>query len=159
MGLPEGAPEECSELKDEKRALTCLLAVAAVLGDEKAARNLKTAFLELLGEIVGDRLKGLAQGSEEREAAERFHRELRAFVGKRDTGAVVQLLAPRNSLASFALMLWALSNGDEELARAHAKRVSIFHEGKLLRRLFREAAEAQGERFELALLKLFYYHI
>jgi hypothetical protein len=158
MGLPEGAPDECSELKDEKRALRCLLAVAAVLVDEKAARVLKTAFLELLGEIVGDRLKGLAQGSEEREAVERFHRELQAFVEERDAGAVVQLLAPATSRASFTLMLWALVNGDEELARAHAKHVSIISEEKLLRRLFREAAEAQGERFELALLKLFYLH-
>jgi hypothetical protein len=56
-------------------------------------------------------------------------------------------------------MLWALVNGDEELARAHAKLASIVYEEKLPRRLFREAAEAQGERFDLALLKLFYYHI
>jgi hypothetical protein len=159
MGLPEGAPDECSELEDEKRALACLLAVAAVLGDGKAAGTLKTMFLELLGEIVGDRLKGLAQGSEEWEAVERFHRELQAFVEERDTGAVVQLLAPATPLAYFTLMLWALVNGDEELARAHAKLASIIHKGKLPRRLFREAAEAQGERFDLALLKLFYLHI
>jgi hypothetical protein len=37
-------------------------------------------------------------------------------------------------------MLWALVNGDEELARAHAKLASIVYEGKLPRRLFREAA-------------------
>jgi hypothetical protein len=55
-------------------------------------------------------------------------------------------------------MLWGLSNCDEELARVHAKFASIIHKGKLPRRLFREAAEAQGERFKLALLKLFYYH-
>ena len=78
---------------------------------------------------------------------------------ERDTGAVVQLLAPATSLAYFTLMLWALVNGDEELARAHAKLASIVYEEKLPRRLFREAAEAQGERFKLALLKLFYYHI
>jgi hypothetical protein len=158
MGLPEGAPEECSELKDEKRALTCLLPVAAVLGDEKAARNLKTGFLEWLSEIVDDRLKGLAQGSEERGAVERFRCELNAFVEEWGAGAVVQLLAPRSSLARFVLMLWALSNGDEELARAHAKLASIVYEEKLPRRLFREAAEARGKRFELALLKLFYYY-
>jgi len=158
MGLPEGAPEECSEIEDEESARTCRTAVEAVLGDGKAAGTLKTSFLELLGEIVGERLKGLAQGSEEREAVKRFHRELQAFVEERDTGAVVQLLAPATSLACFTLMLWALVNGDEELARAHAKFASIIHKGKLLRRLFREAAEAQGERFELALLKLFYYH-
>jgi hypothetical protein len=157
MGLPEGVPHECIELKDAESTHKCLSAVEAVRGDEKAARVLKTSFLEWLNEIVNHRLKGLAQDSEKREVVERFHRELRAFVEKRDAGAVVQLRAPWNSLASFVLMLWALSNGDEELARAHAKFASIIHKGKLLRRLFREAAEAQGERFELALLKLFYY--
>jgi hypothetical protein len=81
------------------------------------------------------------------------------FVEERDAGAAVQLRAPQRSLASFVLMLWALSNDDEELARAHTKRASIIYEKKLFRRLFREAAEAQGERFELALLKLFYLHV
>jgi hypothetical protein len=156
MDLPEGAPDECIELKDEKHAPTCLLAVYAVRGDEEAARVLKTNFLEGLSEVVDDRLKGLAQGSEEREVVERFHRELRAFVEERDAGDVVQLWAPKNSLAVFVLMLWALSNGDEKLVRAHAKLASIICKGELL---FREAAEAQGERFKLALLKLFYYHI
>ena len=57
------------------------------------------------------------------------------------------------------VMLWILGWGDEELARAHAKLASIVLEGKLLRRLFREAAEARSkEEFKLALLKLFYYH-
>jgi hypothetical protein len=159
MGLSEGAPEECSEIEDEESALACRTAVEAVRGDGKAAGTLKISFLERLNEIVNHRLKGLAQGSEEREAVERFRRELQAFVEERDTGAVVQLLAPATSRACFTLMLWALVNGDEELTRAHAKLVSIIYEEKLLRRLFCEAAEAQGERFDLALLKLFYYHI
>jgi hypothetical protein len=55
-------------------------------------------------------------------------------------------------------MLWALVIGDEELARAHAKLAWMQSQSKLLRRLFREAAEARGEGFELALLKLFYLH-
>jgi hypothetical protein len=66
--------------------------------------------------------------------------------------------ARAQSLAAFVLMLWALSSGDEELARALAKLASITIEEKLPRRLFREAAEARGERFKLALLKLFYLH-
>jgi len=61
------------------------------------------------------------EGSEEREVVERFYRELLDFVDRRGASAVVQLGAPANSLASFTLMLWALVNGDEELARAHAK--------------------------------------
>jgi hypothetical protein len=158
MGLPEDAPDECSELKDEIDMRACLLVAAAVLGDEKAARDLKTSFLEGLSEIVEDRLKGLAQGSEERGAVERFHRELQAFVEEQGAGAVVQLFAPRFPYASFVLMLWALSSGDEELARAYAKLATINIKDKLPQKLFREAAEARGEGFEFALLKLFYYH-
>jgi len=117
MDLPEGAPDECIELKDEKHALTCLLAVYAVLGDEEAARVLKTGFQKLLSERVVDRLKSLAQGSEEREAVKRFHRELNAFVEKRDAGTVVQLLAPQDSLACFVLVARAL----DALERGEAK--------------------------------------
>ena len=79
---------------------------------------------------------------------------------KRDAGAVVQLWAPEDLLARFVLIMWALSNGDEELARAHAKLMTMLSEVKLHRRLFREAAEAGSEEeYKLALLKLFYYSI
>jgi hypothetical protein len=154
------ALDKCGEIEDVKHALTCLQAVKAVLGDEEAARILKTSFRMRLEERVGERLKGLAQGSEEWEVVERFHRELQAFVEERGVGDVVQLWAPAYSNATFVLMLWALSNNDEELARAHAKlaSISISIEEKLSRRLFREAVEARSEGFELALLKLFYYH-
>jgi hypothetical protein len=114
-------------------------------------------FRESLGKAVGKLPRG--KGSEEREVAERFQCELLDFIDKRDASTVLQLLAPENSLASFTLMLWALVNGDEELARAHAKLAWMLYENRLPRRLFREAAEARGEGFELALLKLFYYHI
>ena len=152
------ALDKCGEIEDVEHALTCLQAVKAVLGDEEATRILKTSFRMRLEESVGERLKGLAQGSEEREAVKRFHRELQAFVEERGAGDGVQLWAPAYSSAAFVLMLWALSNGDEELARAHAKLKSITLKEKLPRRLFREAAEARGERFKLALLKLFYLH-
>ena len=125
MGLPGGALDKCSEIEDVRHALTCLQAVKAVLGDEEAARILKTSFRMRLEEGVGERLKELVQGSEEREAVERFHRELQAFVEERGVGDVVQLCAPRYSSAAFVLMLWALSSSDEELARALAKLASI----------------------------------
>jgi hypothetical protein len=159
FNLLMGVPDECSGIEDEKGARACRIAVEAVRGDGKAAKALKTTFLELLGKAVGERLK-VAQSPKEREVIERFHRELRDFVEKRDASIAVQLWAPISSLASFVLMLWALNNGYEELARAHAKLASISSEEKLPRRLFREAAEAQSEEeLKLALLKLFYLHI
>jgi hypothetical protein len=159
MGLPGGALSNCSELKAKERRL-CLSAVAAIRGDEDAVITLKIKVIDQLGEKVTELLlTGISQEPEEWEAVKRFHSELLNFIEERGAGDVVQLLAPETSLASFVLMLWALSNGDEELARAHAKLATITLMGKLLQRLFRETAEAQGERFELALLKLFYYHI
>jgi len=114
-------------------------------------------FREWLGEAVGRLPWG--EGSEEREVAERFHCELLDFVDRRGASAVVQFLAPVSSLASFTLMLWALVNGDEELARAHAKLAWMRYKSKLLHRLFRGAAEVRSEEeLKLALLKLFYYH-
>jgi hypothetical protein len=132
-------------------------ALSGAIREDREAAFLQV-FRERLGKVVGRLPWG--EGFEEREVVERFYRELLDFVDKRGVSAAVQLLAPANSLARFALMLWALLNGDEELARAQAKLAAIlFNEIKLLCRLFREAAEAQGERFELALLELFYLHI
>ena len=153
IGLPENVSDEYNEC-------ACLLAINAVRGDGKAARILKSAFLRWLSNMVKERLEEFAQGAEGRETMKRFYRELRALVKKRDAGTVVQLWAPKDLFARIILRLWALSNGDEELARAHAKLMAVLSEGKLSRRLFREAAEARSEEeHKLALLKLFYYSI
>ncbi|MCC6005694.1 MAG: hypothetical protein LM590_15250, partial [Thermofilum sp.] len=167
MGLPGGALDECSELKAKKKEL-CLSAVAAIRGDEDAVITLKIEVIDRLGKracVARLLLSGIPQEPEECEAVKRFFSELLNFIEERGAGDVVQLWAPAHSSAAFVLMLWALSSGDEELARAHAKLVSITIEEKLLRRqklfrrLFREAAEARGgEELKLALLKLFYLH-
>jgi len=138
----------------------CLLAVDAVCGDEYAATLLKLEFINWLSEKVCDLLKEFAQDPKEQEAIKRYYSELLNFVGERNAGVLLQLWAPISSLASFILILWALSNDNEELARAHAKLATILNEAKLPRRLFREAAEARNEEeLKLALLKLFYLHI
>jgi hypothetical protein len=159
MGLPVGVPDECSELKAKEREL-CLSAVAAIRGDEYAVTTLKIEVIDRLGkEVAVLPFLGISQKLEEWEAVKRFYSELLNFVEERDAGTVVQLRAPMHSRPAFVLMLWALSNGDEELARAHAKLASIRLKEKLLRRFFHEAAEARSkEELKLALLKLFYYH-
>jgi hypothetical protein len=86
--------------------------------------------------------------------------ELFVFVEKQDVNTVPQFLVPRNSLESFILMLWALINGDKELARDCARLAAVLSRRKLHSRLFHEAAEARSEdELKLALLKLFYLHI
>jgi hypothetical protein len=159
VGKPE-AREVATALRNhiptELRPIFIDALSGAMRGDREAA------FLQVFREWLGKRVDKLlwGEGSEERKVVKRFRRELIDFVDKRGASAVVQLLAPATSLAHFTLMLWALLNGDEELARAHAKLASIIYEERLFRRLFREAAEARSEEeFKLALLKLFYLHI
>jgi hypothetical protein len=160
VGLPGDALGECNKLEDRAREY-CRMAVNAVSGDKEAVTDLKLWSLEMLSVGLADLLEREGvQDLEERRAVLRFYRELLDFVERRDARALVQLLAPVSSLARFTLMLWALVNGDEDLARAHAKLAAILYESKLPRRLFREAAEARSEEgFKLALLKLFYHYI
>jgi hypothetical protein len=146
MGLPVSVPSWCSELKEDER-LFCS-AVDAVRGDERATAFLKRRFRRELLQ---------SEDSGEHEVVGRFRDDILDFVEKRDASTLVQLWAPADQLARFTLMLWALTGGDEELARAHAKLAAILSPSKLTRRLFCEAAEARGgEELKLALLKLFY---
>jgi hypothetical protein len=158
VGKPE-AREVATALNNDIKAILRPIFLDALSGaihvDREATLQI---FRKWLGEAVGKLPWG--EGSEEREVAERFYRELLDFVDRRGISAVVQLLAPVNSLASFTLMLWALLNGDKELAKAHAKLAWMRYKSKLPRSLFREVAEARSEEeLKLALLKLFYYHI
>ena len=160
VGKPE-AREVATALNNDIMAILRPIFFDALSGaihvDREATLHTRALFRKWLGEKAGKLPWG--EGSEERETAERFYRELLDFVDRRDASAVVQLLAPENSIASFTLMLWALVNGDKELARAHAKLGAMSYKKKLPRRLYREVAEARSEEeLKLALLKLFYLH-
>jgi hypothetical protein len=92
------------------------------------------------------------------------HRQSEVYERVKDLDAklLVQLLAPKNSEARLAFMLYSLANGDTDLAKGHALLGSI-GVSKLLSRLFKEAHDSccntGDDKFKLALLKLFYYHI
>jgi hypothetical protein len=132
-------------------------ALSGTIRNDREVDTILQDFREWLDEAVGNLL--WVEHSEEREVVEHFYRELLDFANRRGASATVQLRAPVTSHASFTLMLWALVNGDEELARAHAKLGAMSYKKKLPRRLYREAAEARSEEeLKLALLKLFYLH-
>jgi hypothetical protein len=159
MDRSRDALKECDEFIGEKREI-CHIAVNAINGDKDAITELRYRSIKLLSHKLDVLLGGdIVQGFEENRFVKNFYRELLDFVDRRDASAVVQLLAPATSLASFTLMLWALLNGDKELAKAHAKLAWMRYKNKLPRRLFREVAEARSEEeLKLALLKLFYLH-
>ena len=91
--------------------------------------------------------------------------EFEMLVGRLDGKSLVQLLAPGTSMALLALMLYALINGDEKLAKAHALYETVTSSGKLLSRLFLDVYRACGKGCDLgnedlrqAITKLFLYH-
>jgi len=89
--------------------------------------------------------------------------EFRGLVNGLDGKSLAQLIAPVSSMARLALMLHALINGDERLAKAHALIGAVETSSKLLTRLFLEAYRAccdlGSEGFRQAIAKLFLYHV
>ncbi len=86
------------------------------------------------------------------------------LVVRLDGKSLVQLNAPTISIARLALMLYALVNGDEELAKAHALYGAMKAIGsKLLTKLFLEAYESccdlGSEGFRRTIAKLFLLHV
>jgi len=77
--------------------------------------------------------------------------------------SLVQLIAPRGSMARLALMLHALINGDGRLAKAHALIGAVVTTSKLLTRLYLEAYRAccdpNNDEFRRAIAKLFLYNV
>jgi len=159
MGRPRDALKECNEFIGAKREI-CRIAVNAINGDKDAIMELRLRSIKVLSHKLNLLLGGdILQDFEENRFVQIFYRELLDFIYRRNASALIQFWAPVSSLASFTLMLWALVNSDEELAKAHAKLAWMRYKNKLPRRLFREAAEARSEEeLKLALLKLFYFH-
>jgi hypothetical protein len=85
------------------------------------------------------------------------------LVNELDGKSLVQLIAPRTSAAQFAFMLYALINGDEKLAKAHALRGAVGFASRLSTRLFLEAynvcCDLNSEQFRRAVAKLFFFHV
>jgi len=101
------------------------------------------------------------------EAVRRAIENAKSILGREPSARVgvliILLIAPTNSRASLAFMLYALNNGDEKLAKAHALYGAVNAGGKLLTRLFLEAYRAccdlKNEGFRRAVAKLFFYHV
>ncbi len=89
--------------------------------------------------------------------------EFRGLVNGLDGKSLVQLIAPTTSMAWLALMLHALINGDEKLAKALALMGAVYTTVKLSTRLFLEAYDAccdlKSEGFRRAIAGLFFLHV
>jgi hypothetical protein len=81
-----------------------------------------------------------------------------------DGKSLAQLIAPVSSMARLALMLHAVINHNENLAKAHALYGAVYATGsKLLTRLFLEAygacCDPNNDEFRRAIAKLFFLHV
>jgi hypothetical protein len=89
--------------------------------------------------------------------------EFRGLVNGLDGKSLVRLITPVDSRASLALMLYALINGEERLAKAHALYGAANVGEKLLTKLLLETHKAccdlNNEPFKHTIAKLFLYHV
>jgi tetratricopeptide (TPR) repeat protein len=156
---PEDGIKSCEELNDED----CIDFVSAVKGNSAAVKQLRERVIN----AFNNSLKGLSFD------VESLINEFEGLVNGLDGKSLVQLIAPTNSMAGLALMLRALINGDERLAKAHALNgamEAIYVTDKLLTKLFLEAYETcrdlgsegcdlKNDEFRRAVARLFFYHV
>jgi len=158
IAKPEDGIKLCEEFNDED----CVNSVLAVKGNSAAVKQLREGLIDAFykriseGEVV-DLLERLNFN------VKSLINEFRGLVDGLDGKSLAQLIAPTNSIAQLALMLYALINGDEKLAKAHALYGAVSVGGKLLTRLFLEAYRAccdlKNESFRRAIARLFFYHV
>jgi hypothetical protein len=152
---PEDGIKLCEEFNDEG----CVDFVLAVKGNSAAVKLLREGVIN----AFNNSLKGFGFD------AESLINEFKGLVNGLDGKSLVQLIAPTISEAQFVLMLHALINGDEELAKAqklakaHALKGAVDFGEKLPTRLFLEAyracCDSNNDEFRRAIAKLFFYHV
>jgi len=128
----------------------CVPILAVRENDDAAVKQLR----DRLTKEVLDLVKGLGVNDN----------EFKSLINGLDGASLVQLIAPETSTAQLALMLHALINGDEMLAKAHALMGAVYATEKPSARLFLEAYRAccdlkNSKEFRRAIAKLFFYHV
>jgi len=151
----------CMLINDSIKRMDCMHAISVAMNDNAAV-------VQFSGRLI-DTFRGLLFGKlgllkELGVNADALFNEFMELVNKLDGKSLVQLIAPHYSTAQLALMLYAIINGDKELAKAHALTGTVGATGnKLLTRLFLEAygacCDPNNELFRRAIARLFFYHI
>jgi hypothetical protein len=145
----------------------CIDSVSAVKGNSAAIEKLRDRLIDTFRKRISEGkmlnlLKRLGVN------VDKLFNEFRGLVNGPDSNeldgkSLVQLLAPRTSTALLALMLYALVNGNKELAKAHALYGAANVGEKLPTRLILEAYRAccdlDKDEFRRAIAKLFFYHV
>jgi hypothetical protein len=157
IAKPEDVGEMCMLINDLIKGERVVCGVYAI---ERLRWGLVDDFRELLITRFG-RLKELGVNADK---LLNMFDEFMELVVRLDGKSLAQLIAPGNSIARLALMLHALINDDERLAKAHALIGAVEVTGnKLLTKLVLETYSAcydlKSEGFRRAIAKLFFYHV
>jgi len=165
IAKPEDEIKSCKKANDED----CKNSVLAAKGDSTAIERLREWLIDVFHKLISEEevlgwLKGF--GFDVDSLINKFEGSVYGLDGK----SLAQLIAPDYSMARLALMLRALINGDERLAKAHALYGATYYSSKLLTRLFLEAYRAcrdlgsegcdlKNDEFRRAVARLFFYHV
>jgi predicted translin family RNA/ssDNA-binding protein/energy-coupling factor transporter ATP-binding protein EcfA2 len=164
---PEDVGEACESIdeKYEKGKSICEDATLAVKGNGAAVEVLRE---EVLIKTFRERISKEEKLNLLKELgfdAKSLSDEFRGLVEGLDGKSLVQLLALKNSRVQLAFMLYALINGDEKLAKAHALYGTAAPSDKLPARLYLDVYRAcekgcdlGNEGLRQAITKLFLYH-
>jgi len=175
---PKDETAVCMLINDSTKRMDCMYAISAAMNDNAAVVQLRERLIDTFRGLLFEKLGLLKELGADADA---LLNEFRGLVSVLDGKFLVQLIAPENSIARLALMLHALVNGNEKLAKAHALMGTtdliresefiswfwftsiIISKSKLLMRLFLEAyrvcCDLKSESFRRAIAKLFLYHV
>jgi KaiC/GvpD/RAD55 family RecA-like ATPase len=158
IAKPEDGAAVCMLINDSIKGGICMHAISVAMNDNAAVVQFSGWLIDTFRELLLEKLGLLKELGVN---ANKLLDEFMELVSGLDGKSLVQLPVPINSMARLALMLHALINGDEMLAKAHAL-IGVIG-SKLLARLFLEAYEAccdlGSESFRRAIARLFYYHV
>jgi len=153
---PEDGIKLCEAFNDK----SCVGFVLAVKGDSGVVKLLRELLINAFRKVLIVRLNSFKELGVD---IDTVLSEFRGLVNELDGKSLAQLIAPTNSRASLAFMPYALVNGNEKLAKAHALYGAVNTGGKLVTKLFLEAYRAccdlKSEEFRRAIARLFFYHV
>jgi len=157
IAKPEDVGKMCMLINDPIKGKRMVCGDYAI---ERLRWGLVDDFRESLVERFGQ-LKELGVNADK--LLNMFDEFMKSVVGL-DGKSLAQLIVPTNSMAQLALMLHALVNGDEKLAKAHALYGAVKAIGsKLLARLFletyKECCDLGKDEFRRAIASLFFLHV
>jgi hypothetical protein len=160
IAKPEDVSRMCMSINDSTKGGICMYAISVAMNDNAAVVQLRERLIDTFRGLLFEKLGLLKELGVD---ADKLIDEFKGLADGLDGKSLAQLLAPGNSMAQFVLMLHALVNGNEKLAKALALMGVAYATDKLFTRLFLEAYKAccdlGSESFRRAIAKLFFYHV